>query len=176
MQNVAQAWLVYRLTGSALLLGSVTFAGQIPVFLTSPLGGIVADRYNRQKVVIATQAASMILAFAFAWLTLSNRITVNEVFYLAIVRGIVNAFDIPGRQAFLVEMVGKGRSDQCHRPQFVHVQWRTHDRPSDRWDRGRENWRGLVFLFRCCQLYRGHHWIVHDERLAPRNKTDRLSD
>ena len=107
MQNVAQAWLVYRLTGSALLLGSVTFAGQIPVFLTSPLGGIVADRYNRQKVVIATQAASMILAFAFAWLTLSNRITVNEVFYLAIVRGIVNAFDIPGRQAFLVEMVGK---------------------------------------------------------------------
>src|SRR5947207_11186098 len=74
MQNVAQAWLVYRLTGSALLLGSVTFAGQIPVFLTSPLGGIVADRYNRQKVVIATQAASMILAFAFAWLTLSNRI------------------------------------------------------------------------------------------------------
>jgi len=104
---VAQAWLVYRLTGSALLLGSVTFAGQIPVFLTSPLGGIVADRYNRQKVVIATQAASMILAFAFAWLTLSNRITVNEVFYLAIVRGIVNAFDIPGRQAFLVEMVGK---------------------------------------------------------------------
>ena len=104
---MAQAWLVYRLTGSALLLGSVTFAGQIPVFLTSPLGGIVADRYNRQKVVIATQAASMILAFAFAWLTLSNRITVNEVFYLAIVRGIVNAFDIPGRQAFLVEMVGK---------------------------------------------------------------------
>jgi len=107
MQNVAQAWLVYRLTGSALLLGSVTFAGQIPVFLTSPLGGIVADRYNRKKVVIATQTASMILAFAFAWLTLSNRITVNEVFYLAILRGIVNAFDIPGRQAFLVEMVGK---------------------------------------------------------------------
>src|SRR5438034_8450576 len=62
MQNVAQAWLVYRLTGSALLLGSVTFAGQIPVFLTSPLGGIVADRYNRKKVVIATQTASMILA------------------------------------------------------------------------------------------------------------------
>jgi MFS family permease len=107
MQNVAQAWLVYRLTGSALLLGSVTFAGQIPVFLTSPLGGIVADRYKRQKVVIATQTASMILAFAFAWLTLINRITVNEVFYLAILRGIVNAFDIPGRQAFLVEMVGK---------------------------------------------------------------------
>ena len=107
MQNVAQAWLVYEKTGSSLLLGSVTFAGQIPVFLTSPLGGIAADRYNRQKVVIATQTASMVLAFAFAWLTLTNRITVPEVFYLAILRGIVNAFDIPGRQAFLVEMVGK---------------------------------------------------------------------
>jgi MFS family permease len=107
MQNVAQAWLVYRMTGSSLLLGSVTFAGQIPVFLTSPLGGIAADRYNRQKVVIATQTASMVLAFAFAWLTLTNCITVTEIFYLAILRGIVNAFDIPGRQAFLVEMVGK---------------------------------------------------------------------
>jgi MFS family permease len=107
MQNVAQAWLVYRLTGSSLLLGSVAFAGQIPVFLTSPLGGIVADRYNRQRVVISTQTASMILAFAFAALTLTHRITVTEIFILAIMRGVVNAFDIPGRQAFIVEMVGK---------------------------------------------------------------------
>ena len=107
MQNVAQAWLVYRLTGSSLLLGSVAFAGQIPVFLTSPLGGIVADRYSRHRVVIGTQTASMILAFAFAGLTLSNRITVVEIFIIAILRGIVNAFDIPGRQAFIVEMVGK---------------------------------------------------------------------
>lgn len=107
MQNVAQAWLVYRLTGSSLLLGSVSFAGQFPVFITSPLGGIAADRYNRHRVVIATQTVSMILAFVFAWLTLSHRITVSEIFGLAIMRGIVNAFDIPGRQAFLVEMVGK---------------------------------------------------------------------
>ena len=107
MQNVAQAWLVYRLTGSSLLLGSVAFAGQIPVFLTSPLGGIVADRYNRQRVVIGTQTASMFLAFIFAALTLTHRITVAEIFVLAILRGVVNAFDIPGRQAFIVEMVGK---------------------------------------------------------------------
>jgi MFS family permease len=107
MQNVAQAWLVYRLTGSSLLLGSVAFAGQIPVFLTSPLGGIAADRYNRHRVVIATQTWSMVLAFVFAALTLTNRITVPEIFVLAILRGIVSAFDIPGRQAFLVEMVGK---------------------------------------------------------------------
>jgi MFS family permease len=107
MQNVAQAWLVYRLTGSSLLLGSVAFAGQIPVFLTSPLGGIAADRYNRQRVVIGTQTASMILAFIFAALTLTHRITVTQIFVLAILRGVVNAFDIPGRQAFIVEMVGK---------------------------------------------------------------------
>ncbi len=107
MQNVAQSWLVYRLTGSSLLLGSVSFAGQIPVFLTAPLGGIVADRYNRHRVVIGTQTASMILAFVFAALTLTHRITVTEIFVLSILRGVVNAFDIPGRQAFIVEMVGK---------------------------------------------------------------------
>src|SRR6476646_5441746 len=74
MQNVAQAWLVYRLTGSSLLLGSVGFASQFPVFLASPLGGIVADRYNRHRVVIATQTASMALAFILAALTLAHRI------------------------------------------------------------------------------------------------------
>jgi MFS family permease len=107
MQSIAQAWLVYRLTGSSLLLGSVGFAGQFPVFLAAPLGGIVADRYNRQRVVIGTQIASMVLALVLAILTLSNKITVPEIFWLAALLGVVNAFDIPGRQAFLVEMVGK---------------------------------------------------------------------
>src|SRR5499427_7450927 len=107
MQNVALSWLVYKLTGSGLLLGSVGFASQIPVFLFAPLGGITADRSNRQRVVIGTQTASMILAFVLAALTLTNRITVNEIFVLAALLGVVNAFDIPGRQAFLVDMVGK---------------------------------------------------------------------
>jgi MFS family permease len=107
MQSIAEAWLVYRLTGSSLLLGSVGFASQFPVFLAAPLGGIVADRYNRQHVIIATQVSSMILAFIYAMLTLTHRITVKEIFVLAILLGLVNAFDIPGRQAFLVEMVGK---------------------------------------------------------------------
>src|SRR5215467_285563 len=107
MQTVAQSWLVYKLTGSGLLLGSVGFASQIPVFLVAPIGGITADRMNRQRVVIATQTASMILAFILAALTLTNRITVNEIFVVAALLGVVNAFDIPGRQAFLVDMVGK---------------------------------------------------------------------
>src|SRR2546425_1732095 len=71
MQSVAQAWLVYRITHSSLLLGAVGFAGQIPILLAAPLGGIVADRYNRHRVVIGTQIASMILAFILAGLTLT---------------------------------------------------------------------------------------------------------
>jgi MFS family permease len=107
MQNVAQSWLVYRLTGSALLLGATGFASQIPVFLFAPVGGIVADRFNRQKIVIGTQIASMILAFILAGLTLTHRVEVWHIFVLAALLGVVNAFDIPGRQSFLVEMVGK---------------------------------------------------------------------
>jgi len=107
MQSVAQSWLVYKLTGSSLKLGAVGFASQIPVFLAAPLGGIVADRYNRHRVVIGTQIASMILAFVLAALTLAGVITVPEIFVLAALLGIVNAFDIPGRQSFLVEMVGR---------------------------------------------------------------------
>jgi MFS family permease len=107
MQTVAQSWLVYRLTGSALLLGSVGFASQFPVFLVAPFGGITADRVNRQRLVIATQTASMVLAAILAWLTLSGRVQVWHIFVLAGMLGVVNAFDIPGRQSFLVDMVGK---------------------------------------------------------------------
>ncbi len=107
MQTVAQAWLVYRLTGSSLLLGSVGFASQFPVFLVAPLGGIVADRCHKQRVVIGTQIASMILAFILSLLTLTGTVQVWHIFVLAASLGVVNAFDIPGRQAFLVDMVGK---------------------------------------------------------------------
>ena len=107
MQTVAQSWLVYRLTGSALLLGAVGFASQIPVFLIAPLGGIVADRYRRHRVVIATQTSAMILAFILAGLTLTHAVQVWHIFVLAACLGVVNAFDIPARQSFIVEMVGK---------------------------------------------------------------------
>jgi len=107
MQTVAQSWLVYKMTGSSLLLGSVGFASQIPVFLVAPLGGTVADRMNRHRVVIATQTASMILAFILAALTLTHTVKVWHIFVLAALLGVVNAFDIPGRQSFLVDMVGR---------------------------------------------------------------------
>ncbi len=107
MQTVAQAWLVYRLTKSALLLGSVGFASQIPVFLIAPFGGITADRVNRQRLIIATQTAALILAGVLAALTLTEHVQVWHIFVLSALLGVVNAFDIPGRQAFLVDMVGK---------------------------------------------------------------------
>ncbi len=107
MQNVAQSWLVYRMTGSAFLLGVVGFAGQIPVFIFAPVGGMVADRLSRQRVVVATQITSMILAFILATLTLLRVVTVWEIIVLAASLGVVNAFDIPARQAFLGDMVGR---------------------------------------------------------------------
>jgi len=107
MQNVAQSWLVYRLTGSSALLGMVGFAGQIPVFLFSPIGGLIADRHSRHRIVIATQTSAMILACILAALTLTGRVQVWHIFVLAALLGVVNAFDIPARQSFLVEMVGR---------------------------------------------------------------------
>jgi len=107
MQNVAQSWLVYSLTGSSALLGLVGFSGQIPVFAFSVLGGIAADRLSRRHVVIATQTASMLLAFALAFLTLTNTVRIWHVFVLSALLGVVNAFDIPARQAFIMDMVGK---------------------------------------------------------------------
>ncbi len=107
MQTVAQSWLVYRMTGSALLLGAVGFASQIPVFIIAPIGGIVADRNDRRRVVIGTQTSSMVLAAMLALLTLSGRIQVWQIMVLAAALGVVNAFDIPARQAFLIDMVGR---------------------------------------------------------------------
>src|SRR5690242_121510 len=107
MQNIAQDWLVYRLTGSSLLLGTVAFVNQIPIFLLAPVAGIVADRWNRHRIVIATQATSMVLALTLAALTLTGRIRIWEIMVLASLLGVVNAFDIPARQAFLIDMVGR---------------------------------------------------------------------
>ncbi len=107
MDQVAESWLVYRLTGSALLLGTVAFASQIPVFLLAPVGGAVADRHNRRTILVITQSCMMVLAFILAILTLTHLITVWELIVLAALLGVVNAFDIPARQAFIVDMVSR---------------------------------------------------------------------
>ena len=107
MQNIAQSWLVYRLTGSSFLLGSIGFASQIPIFLLAFVGGMVADRYNRHRIIVAAQAASMVLALVLSVLTLTETVRIWHLFVLSALLGIVNAFDMPTRQAFVVELVGK---------------------------------------------------------------------
>src|SRR5229473_163503 len=107
MQTTAQLWLVYKLTGSAALLGVFGFANQVPILFLASIGGYVGDRYNRHLGVIWTQTAAMVLAFLLAALTLAHVIQVWHLISIAFLVGIVNAFDVPIRQAFLVQMVGK---------------------------------------------------------------------
>src|SRR5947199_2752992 len=88
MDQVAESWLVYRLTGSALLLGTVAFASQIPVFLLAPIGGALADRFDRRKILIFTQSSMMFLTFMLAWVTLSHRVKIWHVVMLAALTGV----------------------------------------------------------------------------------------
>jgi len=105
MTRVATSWLVYRLTKSPFLLGLVGFSGQIPILILGPIAGVWVDRWNRHRVLVVTQVLSMLQSFALAVLALSGRITFWEIFGLSLFQGAVNAFDMPGRQAFVIEMV-----------------------------------------------------------------------
>jgi MFS family permease len=105
MTRVATSWLVYRLTGSALLLGLVGFVGQIPTFLLAPFAGVWVDRLDRRSVLLWTQALAAVQSLLLAALTLSKRITIGEILVLSAFQGLINAFDMPGRQAFMVQMV-----------------------------------------------------------------------
>jgi MFS family permease len=105
MTRIATSWLVYRLTGSAMLLGLVGFAGQLPTFLLGPIAGVWVDRLDRHKVLVLTQVLAMLQSFALAVLALLGRITVWDILWLNAFQGLINAFDMPARQAFVVEMV-----------------------------------------------------------------------
>jgi len=107
IQTIAQAWLVYKLTHSAALLGLVAFSGQISIFVLAPIGGVVADSKSRKHILLATQIAPMALSFTLAVLTLTGRVQVWHVFAIAALLGVVNAFDFPVRQAFVAELVTK---------------------------------------------------------------------
>lgn len=107
MQRIAMPWLVYHMTGSALLLGVVGFAGQIPTFLFSPVAGVLTDRWSRYRVLLITQIISMIQAFVLAWLCLAGVVQIWHIIVLSIALGCVNAFDVPSRQSFVIDMVEK---------------------------------------------------------------------
>ena len=124
--TTATNWLVYRLTGSAVLLGVVGFAGQIPAFVLGPFAGIFIDRWERHRLLVITQTISMLQSFAMAALTLSGHITIEAIVALSVVQGIVNAFDMPARQTFVPDADREARgSGQRDRAQFVDGQrWR----------------------------------------------------
>jgi MFS family permease len=107
MTRIATSWLVYRLTGSALLLGAVGFAGQIPSFLLAPFAGVLVDRWNRHRLLIATQVLALLQSLGLAILTLTGVVQIWHIILLSIFQGLINAFDMPARQAFVVEMVEK---------------------------------------------------------------------
>src|SRR5208283_3439207 len=99
MQSAALSWLTYRLTHSAFLLGLVSFANAIPIFFVSPFGGVITDRMSKQKLVIITQSAAMILAFILAALTQFGHITVMQIFVITLLSGAISSIDMPARQA-----------------------------------------------------------------------------
>ena len=107
MQMVAISWLVYHLTNSALLLGLVGFFSQIPSFFLTPFTGVFVDRWNRHRILVITQTLSMIQAFVLAFLTLTGTINILSIILLSLSLGLINAFDMPARQAFVIEMVEK---------------------------------------------------------------------
>src|SRR5438445_5523189 len=105
LTRVATSWLVYRLTKSELLLGVTGFAGQIPLLVLAPFAGVLVDRWDRHRILVITQILSALQSAALAVLALMNVITVAEVIVLQVVQGVINSFDTPARQAFVVEMV-----------------------------------------------------------------------
>jgi MFS family permease len=107
MTRIATSWLVYRLTNSALLLGVVGFAGQIPSFVLAPFAGVIVDRWNKHRLLVATQVLALLQSLALAILALTGIINIWHVIVLSIFQGLINAFDMPARQAFVVEMVEK---------------------------------------------------------------------
>lgn len=106
MQNIALSWLVYRLTHSEVMLGATTFCTHVPVLLLGPLAGLVADRYPRRRIVIVTQSLFLAHALVLTALTATGVITVGGILALAVVQGIINAFDVPARQSMLIELTG----------------------------------------------------------------------
>ena len=104
MQRVALSWLVYRLTHSPFLLGVVGFSSQIPVFLLASFAGVLADRWNRRHILILTQTLAMVQAFVLSFLVLTKTVQIWHIISLSLFLGIINSFDMPTRQSFMVEM------------------------------------------------------------------------
>lgn len=107
MQQIAMSWLVYKLTGSVLLLATITFTAQIPILLATPFMSVFVDRFNRHRILLVTQTLSALQALLLAWLTLSGLVEVWHLLLLSLFIGLINALDNPTRQAFYPSLVPK---------------------------------------------------------------------
>ncbi len=110
MQRIALPWVVYRMTGSEVLLGVVGFAGTIPSFLLAPFAGVLIDRWSRYRVLLFTQVISMIQAGVLAWLSLTGGLDIWHIIVLSVILGCINSFDMPARHSFVIDMVN-GKED-----------------------------------------------------------------
>ena len=113
--RIATSWLVYRLTGSEFLLGVVSFFGQIPTLVLAPFAGVLVDRHDRHRILVATQVLSMLQSLALAILAFTGVITVTHILLLQLAQGMINAFDTPARQSFVVDMI----EDRAHLPNAI---------------------------------------------------------
>jgi len=111
IQQVAITWLVYRLTNSAIMLGIVGFSGQLPLFIIAPFAGVLADKANRHKLLLYTQSLALLQALILSFLVFTEAIQIWQLIILSVILGIINAFDMPVRQAFVVEMIDNKRED-----------------------------------------------------------------
>ena len=147
-------------------MGTVGFAGQIPTFLLAPLAGVIVDRIDRRKVLVWTQALAMVQSLALAWLTLSHRINIAEMLALSAIQGVINAFDMPGRQSFMVQMV-EDRADLSNAIAINSSMVNTAqtDRPVAGRAADRRHQRRLVLSRGWRQLHRGNHFAAHDARV-----------
>jgi len=110
IQRIATPWLVYHLTNSPFLLGLVGFAGQIPTFILAPFAGVLTDRWNRYRILIATQVLAMVQALTLSYLYFDGSIHVWHIVFLNILLGCINAFDIPARQSLVIDMIEKRKT------------------------------------------------------------------
>ena len=171
MTRIATSWLAWRLTHSAALLGVVGFAGQIPAFVLGPIAGVWVDRWNRHRALIVTQVLSMVQSFALAALALAGIITVWEIIVLALFQGLINAFDMPIRQSFVIQMV-ENREDLGNAIALNSsmVNAAQSGRARHRGDAHRGRRRRLLFPDRRHQLHRGCHFAAadadHDRQVA----------
>ena len=162
MQQVAIGWLVYQLSNSAFTLGAVRFLSAIPITLLTLVGGAMADRVEKRRIVIITESTAMVLAFVLATLVHLGIIRIWQIALIGLLEGITDAFDIPARQAFVIDMVGKDDLMNAIALNSSLLQWRPRVRPRVGRSIDWRDWYDRLFLPEWCVLLRCRRRVLRD--------------